>query len=75
VVPPTGWKKMYSVSLKSPKNGSRNCPFYPSEFIVFKEMGLVFHVAQTAHHAPTLMSRIGSSCISLGISADQQMLL
>jgi hypothetical protein len=72
VVPPAGWKKMYSISShKSPKNGSRNCPLYPSEFILFKEIGLIMHIAQTAHHTPTLMSRIGSSCISLGLSADQ----
>jgi hypothetical protein len=71
-VPPADWKKMYSISsLKSPKNGSRDCPFYSSSFIVFKEMGLIMHVALTAHHTPTLMSRIGTSCISLGLCADQ----
>jgi hypothetical protein len=69
---PSGWKKIYSISsLKSTKNGSRDCPFNPSQFIVFKELGLIMHVALTAHHTPTLMSRIGASCISLGLSADQ----
>jgi len=44
---------------------------YCSEFVVFKEMDLIMHFALTAHHTPTLMSRIGTSCISLGLSDDQ----
>jgi hypothetical protein len=64
VVPPAGWKKMYSLSsLISPKNGGSNCPLYPSEFIEFEEMGLIMHAALTAHHTPTMMSHVGTSVL------------
>jgi hypothetical protein len=40
---------------------------YPSEF---EEMGLIMHVALTAHHTPILMSRIRTSRISLGKTSN-----
>ena len=66
-----GRKYIHTHHLNLSKNGGRNCPLYPSEFVVFKEMDLIMHVALTAHHTPTLMSRIVTSCISLGLYDNQ----
>jgi hypothetical protein len=58
-----------------PKYCARICLLYLLEFIVpEKEMGVIVFVTLVVHHSPNLMLCTGTSCISLGLSADHYLL-
>jgi hypothetical protein len=52
------------------KSGAGICSLCPLEFVVSeKKMGRFIIVALIAHHTPNLISRNGTACTSLGLSA------
>lgn len=61
----------FNYSFEFSKYCVRICALYLLKFIVSKqEMDLIIFVTLVVHHAPNLMLCTGTSCISLGLSAD-----
>ena len=56
------------------KNGARICPVYLAKFVSEERVDRALLVALIAHHTPMVICNC-TSCISLGLSADQYVAL